>query len=62
MKNLVGKFVDIIDEDSDYYGMWGKIIAQDEDGLYHIAICCGTNSIPVFERNQFRVKVIEVIP
>ena len=55
MKNLIGRTVDITDHESFYCGEWGTIIAQDEDG-YHIAIANGTDSVPLFDRNQFRVK------
>lgn len=55
MKDLRGKTVDITDKDSWFCGEWGTVIAQDEDG-YHIAIANGTDSVPMFDRKQFRVR------
>ena len=55
MKTLVGKKVDIIDRESFYFGEWGTILLEDGED-YHIAIADGKDSVPVFCRNQFRVK------
>jgi len=51
---LIGKKVDITDKDSIYFGDWGIIKSFDGD-VYYIAIFNGTDSIPVFERNQFKI-------
>ena len=52
---LIGLKAHITDKDSQYYGEWGTITHFDGD-CYHIAIANGTNSVPMFDRNQFRVK------
>ena len=53
--NLVGKIVYITDSASIYFGEWGRVIDQD-DGDYYVAIAEGMDSVPVFCRNQFKVK------
>ena len=55
MKNLVGKKVYITYKSSMYFGEWGRIIRQDDDGLYYIAIADGKGSLPVFDRSQFKI-------
>lgn len=52
---LYGKKVVITDKESIYHGEWGTVVL-DDCGEYHIAIAGGTDSIPVFDRDQFRVK------
>lgn len=54
-RNLIGKVVDIINKDSLYYAEWGTIVAQDESG-YHVAIANGRDSVPVFDRDEFKVR------
>lgn len=57
MKNtskLIGKRVYITDKDSIYCGEWG-IIAHYDGECYHIKIANGADSMPVFDRDQFRV-------
>lgn len=56
MRNLVGKVVYITDRESMYFNEWGTVISQDEDGFYHIAIANGRDSLPVFDRTQFKVR------
>lgn len=51
---LIGRRVYIIDKDSIYFGEWG--IVTDYDGeAYHIRIADGSDSVPIFDRSQFRV-------
>jgi hypothetical protein len=52
---LIGKVAFIIDRDSIYRGEWGTIVDFDGD-VYYIAIANGTDSIPIFDRDQFRVR------
>jgi hypothetical protein len=52
---LINRKAYIIDKESIYYGEWG--IIKDYDGeCYYIAIANGIDSIPVFNRDQFKVK------
>ena len=51
---LIGKRVYITDKESIYYQEWGEII-DCIDGLYYIAIAQGRDSVPVFDRDQFKV-------
>lgn len=52
---LINKIVDITDKNSIYYNEWGVIKKYDGD-VYYIAIANGVNSIPVFDRSQFKVS------
>ena len=52
---IVGKIVYVVDADSIYFGEWGRVIKQDYDN-YYIAIADGRDAIPVFSRDQFRIK------
>lgn len=51
---LIGKRACITDKDSFYYGEWGTIAYYDGD-VYHIKIANGADSVPVFDRDQFKV-------
>ena len=58
--NLIGKKVFITDSDSSYYNEWG--IIKDYDGDYfYVAIAEGTDSIPIFSRDQFTVKKVKLV-
>ena len=51
---LIGKRVIITDKESIYFGEWG--IIDDFDGeIYYVKIANGSGSVPVFDRDQFRV-------
>lgn len=57
MKKLdknIGKVAFITNKDSIYFGEWGIIKNFDGD-YYYIAIAGGTDSIPVFYRDEFRI-------
>lgn len=51
---LIGKIAYITDPDSIYCGEWGTIADFDGD-VYYIKIADGGDSIPVFDRDQFKV-------
>ena len=51
---LIGKYAFITDKGSIYYQEWGLIIDYDGES-YFIAIAEGTDSIPIFDRDQFKV-------
>ena len=51
---LIGKVAYITDKDSIYFGEWGTITDFDGD-VYYIKIANGGDSIPVFDRDQFKV-------
>ena len=51
---LIGKVAVIIDRESVYHGEWG-IISHYDGELYHVKIANGGDSVPVFDRDQFRV-------
>ena len=54
---LIGRKVYITDTDSIYFGEWG--IIKDFDGeVYYIAIANGKDSLPIFDRDQFKVPRI----
>lgn len=54
---LIGKKVFITDPESIYLGEWG--IIKDFDGeVYYIAIADGKDSLPIFDRDQFKVPRI----
>ena len=52
---LIGKKVHITDQQSQYYREWGIVKAYDGE-YYHVAIANGTDSLPMFNRDQFRVR------
>lgn len=55
MNKLIGKQVTITAKDSIYRGEWG--IVMDYDGEYfYIAIAGDKASMPIFSRNEFKVK------
>lgn len=54
--NMIGKKVEIKDRYSLYFGEWGTIEAVDEDGTYYIAIAGDKSSMPVFSRDQIKVR------
>lgn len=52
---LIGKEVTIINKESIYYHEWG--IIKDYDGeFYYIAIANGEDSLPIFDRKEFRLN------
>lgn len=51
---LIGKRVYITDRGSIYFGEWGIIDSFDGE-VYYIRIANGTGSMPIFDRDQFRV-------
>lgn len=52
---LINKKAYITNKDSIYYNEWG--IVKDYDGeYYYIAIANGTDSIPVFQRDEFYIN------
>lgn len=51
---LIGKIAYITDPESIYFGEWGVIDDYDGD-VYYIKIANGPDSIPIFDRDQFRV-------
>ena len=51
---LIGKKVYITDRESIYFDEWGIVDYFDGD-CYHIKIANGSNSVPIFDRNQFKV-------
>ena len=53
-RKLIDKKVIITDRESMYYKDWGTIIAYDGD-YFHVAIADGDDTVPVFERNQFKI-------
>lgn len=53
---MIGKIVYITDKKSIYFGEWGRVIASNEDGEYYVAIADGTDTLPIFSRNQFRIR------
>ena len=52
---MIGKKVYIIDKNSFYYNEWGIIKYYDGE-YYHIAIANGEDILPIFKRNEFKVK------
>ena len=52
--NLIGKYVIITDKESIYHGEWGIIDFFDGE-CYHIKIANGSDSVPMFDRDQFRI-------
>lgn len=52
---LIGKKAFITDKESVYFGEWG-IIDHFDGECYHIKIAEGSDSVPVFDRDQFRVR------
>ena len=53
---MIGKIVYITDKESIYYGEWGRVVSVNEDGEYLIAIANGTDSLPIFDRKQFKIR------
>ena len=52
---LIGKRAIITDKESIYHDEWG--IIDDFDGeVYYIKIANGSSSVPIFNRDQFRVR------
>ena len=51
---LIGKRAYITDKESIYFGEWG-IVDYFDGEWYYIKIANGSDSVPVFDRNQFRV-------
>lgn len=51
---LVGKRVIITDKESIYFGEWG-IIDYFDGECYGVRIANGSDSVPVFDRDQFKV-------
>lgn len=54
---LIGRKVFITDPDSIYHGEWGIVDFFDGE-CYHIKIANGSDSIPIFDRDQFKVSRI----
>lgn len=52
--NLIGKKVYITDSNSIYFGEWGIIDSFDGE-VYFVRIADGKGSMPIFDRDQFRV-------
>ena len=53
-EKLIGKKCFIIDKESMYFGEWG-IITEAFNGEFLVAIANGTDSEPIFSRNQIRI-------
>lgn len=51
---LIGKKAYITDTESIYFGEWGTVVDFDGD-VYYIAIADGKDSLPIFDRDQFKV-------
>ena len=51
---LIGKKAYITDPNSIYFGEWG-IIAYYDGEVYGIRIADGKDSLPIFDRDQFKV-------
>lgn len=51
---IIGKYAFITDKESIYYREWGRIIDYDGEA-YYIAIADGSDSFPMFDRDQFKV-------
>lgn len=51
---LIGRIAYIKDVQSIYYGEWGTIVDYDGE-VYFIAIANDYSSLPVFDRDQFKV-------
>lgn len=54
---LIGRKVYITDPDSIYFGEWG-IIAHYDGEVYYVRIADGKDSMPIFDRDQFKVPRI----
>lgn len=55
MKKLIGKTVNITNEESTFCGEWG-IIKHFDGEYYHIAIANDPSMFLVFERDEFEVR------
>lgn len=53
-ESLIGKKVVITDKESFYFNEWG-IIQEAFDGEYVVAIANGSDSMPIFDRWQFKI-------
>lgn len=53
---LIGKVVTIKDAGSIYFGEWGTIEAIDDDGYYFVAIAGDKTAMPIFTRDQIKVR------
>jgi len=53
-EKLIGQKVYITDKESMYFDEWG-IIQEAFGGEYVVAIANGTDSMPIFERWQFKI-------
>ena len=51
---LLGKIATITNTESIYYGEWGTVQGFDGE-VYYIAIADGKDSLPIFDRDEFRV-------
>lgn len=51
---LIGKRAIITDPDSIYFNEWG-IIADYDGEVYYIKIANGNDTLPIFDRDQFKV-------
>lgn len=56
---LIERKVYITDPESIYFNEWG-IIADYDGEVYHIKIANGNDSLPIFDRDQFRVPRKEI--
>lgn len=54
--NIINKIVYITDKESIYFGEWGRVLAATEDGEFYVAIADGTDTLPIFNRKQFKIK------
>jgi hypothetical protein len=52
---LIGKTAYITNRDSQYYNEWGTIQYYDGD-YYHIAIADGKDNLPIFSRDEFKIR------
>lgn len=55
---MIGKRAEIKDRSSWYFGEWGTIIDVDDDGCFYIAIADDKTSVPVFTRDQIKIRRI----
>lgn len=53
---MIGKLCYITDPESFYCGEWGMIIEVDEDGMIYVAVANGTDSVPVFDKTQIKIR------
>ena len=55
MSKLIGKRCYVTDKNSIYYNEWGIIKLYDGE-FYHVAIANGTDSMPIFDRQQIKIS------